>query len=385
VDRLSPKALIVGTVALVAAIAGGFAEPARFFDAYLYAFLFWCGVPVGCLCLLLIQYLTGGRWGKVIRRVLEAGTRTLPFVAMAFIPVLLGLKHIYIWADPGAVTDKTLQHLLAHKRPYLNPLFFTARAIFYFGVWCTISHFLNRWSALLDNGPNLRIERRLRSLAGGGLLLMGLTITFGSGIDWAMSLDPRWQSTIYGILFMVGNVLSAFTLVILVVTELRKQEPLRSALTAETTHDLGKLLLAFTMLWAYVHLSQFLIVWSANLPEEIPWYMRRMAGGWGVLAAVVLTVHFVLPFPMLLSRDLKRNPATLARIAALIFAGRLFDLFWVVAPAFQPLVAGPHWMDVLTLVGLGGLWLGSFTRELSRRPLLPQNDPELELIHTQAA
>jgi hypothetical protein len=241
---------------------------------------------------------------------------------------------------------------------------------------------LNRWSLRLDEGPSLRIERRLRSLSGGALVLLGLTITFGTAVDWAMSLDPRWTSTIYGILFMVANVLTAFTLVILVVVRLTRHEPLRSLLSAETTHDLGKLLLAFTMLWAYVHLSQFLIVWSANLPDEIPWYMRRMAGGWGVLGAIVLALHFLLPFPMLLSRGLKRTPETLARIAALIFVARLADLFWIIRPAFAAPVAGLSWMDPLVVVGLGGLWLGLFARELSRRPLVPMNEPHLEYAHS---
>jgi hypothetical protein len=385
IDRLRPQAMTVGAAALgLLFVAGGLVNPDRLFPAYLYAFIFWAGVPIGCLCLLLIQHLTGGRWGHMIRGLLEAGTRTLPYVAIAFLPVLFGMKHIYIWAGGGdlaALKDPALRHAIEHKHLYLNPIFFAVRTTFYFGVWCTIALFLNRWSARLDDGPNLRIERRLRSLSGGGLVLMGLTITFAS-IDWAMSLDPRWQSTIYGILFMVASVLSAFTIVILLVTALRKHEPMRSVITPETTHDLGKLLLAFTMLWAYVHLSQFLIVWSANLPEEIPWYMRRMAGGWGVLGAVVLALHFVLPFPMLLSRNLKRDPEMLARIAALILAGRLCDLFWVIGPAFGPAVSGLHWMDLLSVAGLGGLWLGLFAKELSRRPLVPVNDPHLEYAHS---
>jgi hypothetical protein len=383
VERLRTKALIVGAGALLLALAAGFSNPSQFFAAYLYAFLFWCGVPVGCLCLLAIQYLTGGRWGRLIRRVLEAATRTLPFAALAFLPVLFGLKHIYLWAafysDPSVVTDKVVEHLLTHRRLYLNPLFFTLRAAFYFGVWCTIAYFMNRWSLRLDEGPNLRIDRRLRGLAGGGLVLLGLTITFGNAVDWAMSLDPHWSSTIYGILFMVGNVLTAFTLVILVVAQLSKYEPMRSYISPETTHDLGKLLLAFTMLWAYVHLSQFLIVWSANLPEEIPWYMERMRGGWGVLGATVLGLHFALPFPMLLSRSLKRHPEALARIAGIIFAARLCDLFWVIGPALR---SSQWWLDALAVIGLGGLWLGLFARELARRPLIHLNDPLLEPVHS---
>jgi hypothetical protein len=377
-DHLRARTLLPAIVVLAA--AGIIAKGDRFFPAYLYAFLFWIGVPIGCLCLLMIQYLTGGRWGLVIRRILEAGTRTLPVMAVLFVPLVFGLRHSYVWARPESVTDEALRHILEHKRMYLNPGFFVARAVFYFAVWTTLMFFMNRWAVRLDAGRDRRIERRMRSVSGGGLVLMGLTITFSS-IDWAMSLDPRWQSTIYGILFMVGNVLCAFAIAILAVTALRDDERLRSHLTAETTHDLGKLLLAFTMLWAYVHLSQFLIVWSANLPDEITWYMRRTAGVWGVLAFVVMVLQFALPFPMLLSRNLKRTPDRLARVAVFVLAGRMCDLFWIVAPAFDPPVAGPHILDAVTLVGIGGIWYGAFAIELGRRPLIPQHDIELEPAH----
>lgn len=368
-------------VALIAALAFGFANPERFLSAYLYAFLFWVGVPIGSLCLLMIQYQTGGRWGMTIRRILEASTRTLPVMALLLLPILFGLRHLYSWARLDSISEASLRHVIEHKRLYLNPAFFTVRAVFYFAVWYALSFFLNQWSVRLESGRDLRLERRVRSLSGGGLVLMGLTITFAS-IDWAMSLDPRWQSTIYGILFMVGNVLSAFSIAILVVTAQTRPDSKTAALDRETSHDLGKLLLAFTMLWAYVHLSQFLIVWSANLPEEIPWYLRRMSGAWGALAVAVGILQFILPFPMLLSRDLKRTPALLARVAGLILLGRLCDLFWVVGPAFSPPISGPHILDALALAAIGGIWVSLFTRQLARRPLLIPSDASLENAHS---
>ena len=372
--RATGRALVAGGIGIALCAIGGFLNPAEAFRSYLFAFLFWAGVPVGCLSLLLIQNLTGGRWGLLMRRVLEAGTRTLPFVAAAFLPILAGLSYIYEWADPAFAAG---DEILAHKRAYLNPAFFAVRAVFYFAVWNALAHFLSAWSLRLDAGPDRRLERRMRGLSGGGLVLLGLTITFSS-IDWGMSLDPHWFSTIYGILFMVGQVLSAFTLTIVVIARLGDEEPFKRVLRRDTTHDFGKLLFAFIMLWAYVHLSQFLIVWSANLPEEIPWYMRRTKDGWLYVAWVVIAVHFVAPFLALLSRDLKRNLQRLGTIAAMVFGARLLDLFWLVAPSLDRHHLAVHWTDAAALVGLGGLWLAAFTRELAGRSLVPLNQPELE-------
>jgi hypothetical protein len=251
------------------------------------------------------------------------------------------------------------------------------RAVFYFAVWNALAFFLSRWSQRSDEGRDLfRIERRLRGLSGGALVLLGLTITFSS-IDWGMSLDPYWVSTIYGILFMVGQVLSAFALAILVLAAFREEPAVARVLSRETVHDLGKLLFAFVLLWAYVQLSQFLIIWSANLPEEIPWYLRRMRHGWGALAILVAVVHFAVPFLALLSRDRKRDIVRLASVAAIVFAARVLDLFWIVAPSLERPAFYVHWMDVALLLGLGGLWLGLYARELARHPLVPQNHPEL--------
>jgi hypothetical protein len=374
VQRAASRALIAGVVGLAACVIGAFQDPTEFYRSYLLAFLFWGGLGVGCLSLLFIQHLTGGRWGLLIRRLLEAGSRTLPFVALGFVPILFGVSRLYAWADPAAVRG---DEILRHKSVFLNVPFFAARALFYFVVWSSVAYFLSVWSLKRDAGPSQRLERRLRGLSGGGMVLSGLAITFSS-VDWAMSLDPHWFSTIYGIIFMVGQALSALTFAILLLSAMGDEDPFRRVVTRDTAHDLGKLLFAFVMLWTYIHLSQFLIIWSANVPEEIPWYLTRIRGGWKYLAWVVIALHFLAPFLALLSRSLKRNLPRLAAVAGLVLAARWLDLYWLIAPSFDRPRLTLHWMDVAAAVGLGGLWLWLFARELAGRPLVPLRQPELE-------
>jgi hypothetical protein len=377
VDRLRQRALVVGGIGLLASAAGFAVSPAAFFRSWLLAFLFWIGVAIGCQSILMIQHLTGGLWGLLIRRILEAGARTLFFAVAFFLPLALGLRHVFVWADPAALeADQHLKHAVELKALYLNPGAFLARAAFYFAVWAVLAHLLTKWSAEQDRGWTRRAARRLRGLSGGGLVLMGLTITFSS-VDWGMSLDPRWFSTIYGVLFMVGQALSALCLAIVLVARLGTQEPLARAVAPQVLHDLGKLLFAFVMLWAYVNLSQFLIVWSGNLPEEIPFYLRRMQGAWGALGVLLIVAHFLLPFLLLLSRDVKRNAGVLATVAAGVFLMRMLDLLWLIGPELRQQGALAL-LDVAALAGVGGVWLAAFAAQLRSRPLLPVGDPELD-------
>jgi hypothetical protein len=381
IERGGLYACLLGGLGVV---AGLFANPDQFFRSYLFGYLFWTGVGVGCLSILLISHLTGGLWGLVIRRLLEAGGRTLPYMAVLFVPIALGMGRLYSWTHPG--DDAILQH----KAAYLNVPFFLGRAVFYFAVWILIGRLLDHWSAEVDRGKDyLRASRRLRGISGVALVLMGLTITFAS-VDWGMSLSPHWFSTIYGVWFMVGQALSALCLVIVVVSYLAREQPLQDAVSRGILHDLGKLLFAFTMLWAYVHLSQFLIVWSGNIAEETPFYLHRMQGGWQHLGVFLVVFHFVVPFLLLLSRDVKRNPRVLGGIATWMFVARILDLFWIVGPDLQshghhavPLAL--HWQDVAAPLGLGGLWVFLFVRELRKLPLLPHGEPELrELLEARA-
>ncbi len=378
VELIQRRSLIIGGVAAVACALGAFADPAQFFRSYLTAYLLWLGISLGCLAILMLQHLSGGVWGFVIRRLLEAATRVFPLLALLFLPLLFGLHQLYPWADPAKVAQDPL---LQHKAAYLNVTGFVARAVFYFALWCGLSHLLSRWSLEQDQVPRAALRDRMQAFSAVGLLLYGLTTTF-SAVDWVMSLDPHWYSTIYGMLFMAGGAVGGMALVIAMASLLARHRPLSDVLAPGHFHDLGKLLLAFVMIWAYFAFSQFLIIWSGNLPEEITWYHVRLAGGWRLVGLALLLFHFVLPFLLLLSRDLKRQGRALALVAAAVLAMRYVDLYWMVAPSFPEAVAGLqfHWLDLAAPLAVGGLWLAEFLRQLKSRPLLPLNDPLLPQV-----
>ncbi|HVN83330.1 MAG TPA: hypothetical protein VMW17_00655 [Candidatus Binatia bacterium] len=375
--RLQRAALAIGAIGLVLAAVGAVVNPEQFFRSYLIAFLFWFGIALGSMAILMIHHIAGGAWGAVIRRLLECGTRTLPLLVLLFLPLLLGIRDLYEWARPEIVAH---DEILQHKALYLNVPFFIVRAAIYFSAWLLLAGFLNRWSLEQDRAPSPSVARRLENLSRGGLLLLALTMTFAA-IDWAMSLEPHWYSTIYSILIMGGQVLTAMAFVIPVAAWLAQDHgPLADIISPEQFHDLGKLLLAFVMLWTYFSLSQFLIIWSANLPEEIPWYLHRMQGGWQFIGIGLMLFHFALPFLILLSRDVKRNPRALATVAVALMGVRFMELFWLITPAFAPTGFTLHWLDPVALFGVGGLWFAFFVWQLKSRPVVPMHDPSLPLL-----
>ncbi len=372
-ERVQRRCLAIGIATLLVAAALGVMAPDRFASAYLLGYLFWAGIAVGCLGLLMLHHLAGGRWTYVVQRLLEAGARTLPLVALLFLPILLNLNRLYLWARPEAVAA---QHLLQHKQPYLNVGGFFGRAVIYFAVWIALGWLLTMLSARRDEATgDTALTRRMKVLSGPGLLLYGVAVSFAA-IDWAMSLEPLWFSSIYGIVFLVGQALTGLALTIVTAAQLEARGPLRGLIGARQWHDLGNLLLALVMLWAYIAFSQFLIIWSGNLPEEIPFYLHRLQGGWQVIAAVLIGFHFIVPFLLLLNRGTKRNPRVLSRVAVGLLLVHLLDVFWLTAPAFHPHGIGAHLLDVLVPVGLGGLWVAAFISQLRRRPLLALNDPQ---------
>lgn len=382
-NRHQKRALIVGSVFLLLMIAGAFLPAAgggvtQFFRSYLVGYMFWIGVTLGCLGLLMLQHLTGGAWGFVIRRLLEAGTRTLPLMLLLFLPLaIFGLTHIYEWMHIEEVHDEKLKEILFAKQPYLNPTFFLIRAGLYFAVWFGLMYFLNKWSAEQDSTVGGRFSRMMQRLSGPGIILFVLTTTFAS-VDWVMSLDPEWFSTIYGLLFVAGWTLSAFSFVVAVLVWLAIRKPLEGVVGPSHFHDLGKLLLAFVMLWTYFSFSQFLIIWSGNIPEETKWYKHRLSGGWGWFGIGLVVLQFALPFVMLLSRDLKRNARKLAAIAILLFLMRFVEVYWLIVPDFSRGDLAFNWMNIVAPIAFGGLWLAFFCWQLGLRPLLPVNDPQFE-------
>ena len=370
---LQNRALIIGIAGLAASAIGALMSVDQFVQSWLVGFLFCLGLSLGSLGLLMLQHLSGGQWGLVGRLVFEAGSRTLPFVVLLFIPVALRLPTLFEWARPDAAENAIIQA----KAGYLNPTFFIVRAVIYFAFWLILVTLLNRWSAEQDRGQGTTPADsvKFRTVSAPGLLFLIITVTFAS-VDWVMSLDPEWFSTIFGLLTVVGWGLTTFALTIIVLSKLEQSGVATDILKPRHFHDLGKLMLAFVMLWAYMSFSQFLIIWSGNLPEEIPWYVRRTTGSWGYVAVALVIGHFAFPFILLLSQDLKKRSKMLARVAMFIIFMRLVDVIWLVEPEFRGGTVFPiHWMDITLPLGLFGVWLFVFTRNLRSRALLPRNDP----------
>ena len=377
VSRAGQRALIVGLIALGACVAGYFIDKDQFFRAYLVGFVLWIGVALGSLGLTMIQYLSGGSWGLVTRRVFEAASRTIfPLGLILFIPILLGMHSLYHWSHADAVAaDPVLQH----KQAYLNVPFFIARNIGYFVIWGIFAFLISKWSKQHDATGDIQYRKRLSTISGPGVLIFCLVVTLAA-TDWLMSLDPHWFSTIYGLLVLAGQGIAAMAFAILVTVNLAKHEPLSAVYRATHFHDLGKLLLAMVMLWAYFSFSQLLIIWSANHPEEIPWYLHRFHGGFQYVGWALVLLHFALPFALLLSRNLKRNAKRLAVVATLVLIMRVIDLVWLVGPELTSGHLGTVWMYALAPIGIGGIWFWWFARELSNRPLLPVNEPNFEAL-----
>ena len=373
--RVQTVGLVVGLAALAGAAFTFAGERAYFFKGYLLGVVFWTGVSLGCLAFSMVHHLSGGAWGVVSRRVFEAASRTVPLMAVLFVPFAFGLADVYLWARPDAVqADPALQH----KASYLNVGFFLLRATLYFVAWSVLALVLSRWSLQQEHGDaDDRLSLRMQRVSGGGIVLYALTVFFMS-VDWMMSLDPHWFSTIYGMLFMVNQGLSALAFTIAVLVLLARIEPMGRVIAPAHLHDLGKLMLAFVMLWAYLTFSQFLIVWSANLPEEIPWYLTRMQGGWGYVSVALIVFHFFVPFLLLLNRDLKRQGSLLVAVACWILVMRLVDLFWLIGPLHGEGPLRVHLADVLAPIGIGGLWMAVFAWQLRSRALLPLGEPYLQ-------
>ncbi len=370
-NTLARRALGVAVLATAGCVIAGALDLDQFLRAYLVAWIYWLSITLGCFAMLLLHNLTGGDWGYAVRPWARAGAATLPLMALGFIPValavsvtpeLLGTRPLYAWADPEIVAH---DHVLQHKQPYLNPPFFYARAAFYFIGWVAFWLVTQAWFRRVLRTGDLDLARRLRLVSGLGLLFYGLTITFAS-VDWLMSLEPHWFSTIYGVMIFVGQCLAGLAFVIAATCYFPHAGWNMSMPAMKPLHDLGKLLLGFVMLWAYMAFIQFLIIWYGNLPEEVPWYLRRTENGWQWIAGAIVLFHFFLPFSLLLSRRAKRHATTLLRIAALLVVMRWVDVWWLIQPAMQEGLFFP-WRELLATFALGGLWLATFAWNVPER------------------
>ena len=372
------KYLVIGIVGLIAGVAGYLMQPEQLLRGYLIGFMLWLGLSLGCMALLMVQHLSGGLWGLAIRRILEAASKGIPLMLVLFLPIALGRHYLYSWMGDAALTE--------HNAWYLNMPFWWGRLILYFVVWIGLAYVLNKRSALQDRPLTRDAQPRFQLFSGIGLLLYSLTISFAA-VDWVMSLDPHWGSTIYGLIFIAGEGLSALSFCIIMLTVLTGYSPMREIIKAEQLHDLGKLMLAFVMLFAYFSFSQWLIIWAGNLPEEISFFLNRIRGGWGMVALAIVLFHFALPFALLLSRDLKRDGRRMFWLAVSLMFMRLVDIYWYVVPNFAH-ARGHFYFSLWYLVapiGLGGLWLAYFFYNLRQRPLLPAYEPQMpSLLHQES-
>ena len=370
-ERVQRRATIMGVVALAVSILGLVRNPAHFWQSYLYGYIFWSGLTLGCLGLFFLHNVAGGNWGVVIRRFIESGLKTLPLVALFVIPILFALTTLYIWTD---ATYRAEHFSTGHKAAYMNMPFFIIRTVIYFAIWFFSGFRILKMANEHDRTGDPQLFKRIKARSAPALLIFVLTTTYAF-VDWIMSLEPDWYSTIYPWLFTVGEVVLTFAFMIALLVLFSKHEPFASFVKPQHYHDLGNLLLAFTMLWAYMGLAQFLIIWAENLPDEIPWYIRRFSGGWGYIAFFIAIFHFCVPFFLLLMRFMKRNPQRLRMLAIWMIAIRIVDVFWFVEPAFRQRALQIYWTDITALIGMGGLWIAYFLRNLKARPLLASNDP----------
>jgi len=442
IDRIRSRALIVGLVGAALSLVGAMTDRAHFDRAYLSSFIFVLGLSLGSMALLLIHRQLGGAWGFLVRRPLESAAMTMPLVAVLFIPVLIDLEHIYPWVNhhseeknssgsegdnplggaparptalptsdkpedkgspvkvisegntsggAGGVTagsrgvrrdplEKDTADLLGFKNIWLTPTNFTIRAAIYFALWIVIAAILNIGSRRQDETKSASLAYGLQSFSAPALVVYFLSTSLAL-VDWGMSLEPEWYSSLYGVMLIIGQGISAVALMILVAAIIAGRGETNGLDTRDTFNDLGNLLLAFTMLWGYLSFSQFLIIWSGNLSEEIPWYARRLTGGWQNFGRFLMLFHFAVPFLVLLARPLKRNINALWKVAALVLVAHLVNDYWLIAPSFgekpTPFLSSFSWLDLVVPTGMIGLWFSAFLWQLRGKPLLVVQDPEL--------
>lgn len=382
-ERLKVTGILLGFLGLAGGVLGAWRNPRQFFISYLAAYVFWLGLSLGCLGVAMMHHLTGGRWGFIARRLLEAGFMTLPLMVLLFLPILLGLRWLYPWAQP-TISAMAGPEILRNQTLYLNVPGFCARTVVFMLVWLVLALCLRRSSLQQDLTESPTPTIRLRALSGPGIVIYPVTVTFAF-IDWLMSIEPDWYSTMFMVIILIGQILSAFAWITLLLFWLSRDAPFAGVLNRLHFHNLGNLLLAFVVFWTYVTFSQCLIIYSGNLPQEINWYLHRIAGGWKWIVWMLVLFHFFVPFFLLLFRVMKQSSTRLAAIAALVLVAHAIEAYWLVEPAFFQKSLHLHWLDFVLFAGVGGSWMALFAVILPRRALLPVNDPRIEYTLSETA
>lgn len=385
IARIRNIALGIGGLATIAWLIGLYFDSEQALRSWLVGFIFWGGIGIGSIGVLFLQYLTGGAWGVVIRRVAEAASRTLPVIAILFVPIAIGVGRgsVYLWTHLPPT-----EHVMEHRGWFMTSTSWILRAIVYFVLFGIMAYLLHKWSAAQDKSASYTESARYLGTAsafsGPALVVYALMVTFAA-VDWVMTLDPHYFSTIWGLLFVAGWALSFLCFGVVVLAYLSDIAPMDRVLGRRHFHDLGKLMLALIMIWAYFNFSQYLIIFSGNIPEETRWFIARTSGGWGWVAWALVLFHFAAPFLVLLLQDLKRRPKRLAAVAIFILFMRVLDMFWLIAPTPRIANMGTEgvsfivsWMDLVAPVAVGGIWLWFFLGQLASRPLVPFMDPFFE-------
>jgi hypothetical protein len=351
----------------------GRSDPRQLYFSYLVAYLYFLSLALGAQFFVLVQFATRSGWSVAVRRMAEHTMGTLPLFALLFIPVVLGLHQIYDWTGAAAVAA---DHLLQHKRPYLNEPFFLGRAAIYLVAWSGIGIWFRRQSMAQDASGERRITRRLQAVSAPALIVYALTVTFAS-FDWLMTLDPHWYSTVFGVYFFAGAVVCHFALLALLALALRRAGLAAGVITVEHLHDMGKLLFAFVCFWAYIAFSQFMLLWYANIPEETIFYLRRLTGSWSSVSVLLALGHFVAPFFFLLPRTVKRSSGGLLLGALWMLGMHYLDLYWLVMPRIHPEGVRLSLLDLSTWMGVGGVFLAGLGWLMRHAALIPLKDPRL--------
>lgn len=363
----------IGAVGLALSLGLRAADPKQFAFSWLVAFLFFLSLALGALYFVLIHFATQAGWGIVVRRLAENTMATLPLFALLFVPVLLGMAELFPWVH-GIAEGK--DRVLVGKAPYLNAPFFIGRAVVYFAFWSAIAMFYVRRSRRQDGTRDAAISVGLRRFSGPAVIVLAITQTFAA-VDWIMSLDPNWYSTIFGVYWFAGSFVSVFALLTLMAVLLRRAGPMADVVGAEHFHDLGKLLFAFTVFWAYIGFSQYFLIWYGNIPEETIFFRHRLEGSWTALSLLLAGGHFIVPFFFFMPRTIKRKPALLAAGATWMLAMHLVDVYWLVMPALHPKGVAISLLDVAAFLAVGGWFVAALSWMMLGSPLVPVGDPRL--------